>query len=317
MPVLIAIGLVAGTVAALLFGSIVSGSMLALLLFYLAPLPIMITGLGWRHIAAAIACVLATLLVAMSLSPWHGLIFFLAVGFPGWWLAYLALLARDDEGVTAWYPIERLVVWIGGLGILFSVTAVVGLFGLDYDSYQTNLRNGIETGLRLQYGIPRDQPVRLPGMDDVTPVVTFLAQVAAATSAVVWTVITAGNLYLAARIVRMSGLLVRPWPAIHSLSLPKWVGMAAVAMVLLGMSGGMAGHIGNIAFGVIFALFFLAGLALVHDLSRNSTMRTLMLSALYTSIAVFGLPVLLVGLAGLADSLFGLRQRFAGQNPLN
>ncbi len=164
MPVLIAIGLVAGTVAALLFGSIVSGSMLALLLFYLAPLPIMMTGLGWRHIAAAIACVLATLLVSFSLSPWHGLIFFLAVGFPGWWLAYLTLLARTDDDVTTWYPVERLLIWIGGLGVIFSVTAVIGLFGFDYDAYQTSLRKGIEAGLRLQYGIPRDQPVRLPGL---------------------------------------------------------------------------------------------------------------------------------------------------------
>jgi hypothetical protein len=48
MPnLLIALG--AGAASALLFASIASGSLLAILLFYLAPLPILIAALSWTH----------------------------------------------------------------------------------------------------------------------------------------------------------------------------------------------------------------------------------------------------------------------------
>ena len=43
------IGIGTGVAAALLFASVASGSILATLLFYLAPLPILIAGLGWSH----------------------------------------------------------------------------------------------------------------------------------------------------------------------------------------------------------------------------------------------------------------------------
>ena len=49
------IGIGAGAAAALLFASVTSGSWLSIPLFYLAPLPIMIAGLGWSHWAALIA----------------------------------------------------------------------------------------------------------------------------------------------------------------------------------------------------------------------------------------------------------------------
>ena len=43
------IGIGAGAAAALLFASVTSGTLLSIPLFYLAPLPIMIAGLGWSH----------------------------------------------------------------------------------------------------------------------------------------------------------------------------------------------------------------------------------------------------------------------------
>ncbi|HEX3161226.1 MAG TPA: DUF2232 domain-containing protein, partial [Pseudolabrys sp.] len=49
------IGIGAGVAAALLFASVTSGIWLSVPLFYLAPLPIMIAGLGWSHWAALIA----------------------------------------------------------------------------------------------------------------------------------------------------------------------------------------------------------------------------------------------------------------------
>ncbi len=49
MMQIVLIGLGAGAASALLFASVASGSLLSLLLFYLAPLPILIAALGWSH----------------------------------------------------------------------------------------------------------------------------------------------------------------------------------------------------------------------------------------------------------------------------
>src|SRR6266446_765625 len=68
------IGLSAGAAAALLFASVASGSLLSVLLFYLAPLPILIAALGWSHWAALIAAVVAS----ASLAAIFGSFFFVA-----------------------------------------------------------------------------------------------------------------------------------------------------------------------------------------------------------------------------------------------
>ena len=47
------IGIGAGAATALLFASVASGSPLSVLLFYLAPLPILMAALGWSHWAGA------------------------------------------------------------------------------------------------------------------------------------------------------------------------------------------------------------------------------------------------------------------------
>ena len=54
------IGIGAGAATALLFASVASGSPLSVLLFYLAPLPILIAAIGWSHWAALIAALAAS-----------------------------------------------------------------------------------------------------------------------------------------------------------------------------------------------------------------------------------------------------------------
>ena len=107
------VSLGAGAAAALLFASIISASWLSIVLFYVAPLPILIAALGWSHWAALIAAFGA----ATALWAIFGGIFFAAflasVGLPAWWLGYLAMLARPTaaaQGGLEWYPPGRLVV---------------------------------------------------------------------------------------------------------------------------------------------------------------------------------------------------------------
>src|SRR5262245_56467888 len=88
------IGICAGAAAALLFASVTSGVWLSIPLFYLAPLPIMIVGLGWSHWAAATAVLAGTLGLGAAFGTVFLLAFAAGAGFPAWWLGYLAMLAR-------------------------------------------------------------------------------------------------------------------------------------------------------------------------------------------------------------------------------
>src|SRR5580704_11116626 len=93
MVQIVLMGLGAGAAAALLFASVTSGSLIALPLFYLAPLPILIAGLGWSHWAALLAGGAAAAALAIEGLP-VAAAFLIAIAFPAWWLGYLALLAR-------------------------------------------------------------------------------------------------------------------------------------------------------------------------------------------------------------------------------
>ena len=63
------VGIGAGIAAALLFASVISGALLSVLLFYLAPLPIVIAALGWSHWAGLMAAAVASLSLAARLGP--------------------------------------------------------------------------------------------------------------------------------------------------------------------------------------------------------------------------------------------------------
>src|SRR3954454_6693182 len=85
-------GLGAGAAAALLFASVVSGSLAAVFLFYLAPLPIMIAALGWSHLARQIAVASATAVVGVLSAVFLIAVPVIALGV--WWLGSLAMVAR-------------------------------------------------------------------------------------------------------------------------------------------------------------------------------------------------------------------------------
>ena len=55
----VAIAIAAGAASALMFASIISGALISLVLFYLAPLPLMVAAIGWGPLTAAIGGVAA------------------------------------------------------------------------------------------------------------------------------------------------------------------------------------------------------------------------------------------------------------------
>ncbi len=91
-PLLIGIG--AGLVSAVLFASTMTGSLLAVALFYITALPGFLAGLGWGTRAALACAVTGAALVTILLAPLTGLGYFLTLGLPIFILCNMALLAR-------------------------------------------------------------------------------------------------------------------------------------------------------------------------------------------------------------------------------
>src|ERR1700685_1689315 len=88
------IAIAAGSASALMFASIVSGALISLLLFYLAPLPLMVAALGWGPLCATIGGIAAAAGLGAIFGLPYCMAFVLTVALPAWWLGHLALLGR-------------------------------------------------------------------------------------------------------------------------------------------------------------------------------------------------------------------------------
>ena len=155
MIAIILIALAAGCASALMFASIISGAPISLVLFYLAPLPLMVAGLGWGPLSATIGGIAAALGLGAIFGLPYCLAFVLTVALPAWWLGHLALLGRPvGTGVPAgngaappapameWYPLGRILLWTAGFTALTTMAAMFTL-GSDAATITAALRRGL------------------------------------------------------------------------------------------------------------------------------------------------------------------------------
>ncbi len=308
------IGVGAGVVAGLLFASLASGSLLAVLLFYLAPLPILIAALGWSHIAGIVAAITGAVALLFAFNLVFALAFLIGIGLPAWWLGYLAMLARpvatNGSEQVEWYPVGRLVFWAAMLGGMV-VTAAIPQFGADAESFRAALKNAFEQMFRLQTGTPADKPLELPGVSDPNLWFDFFARIIPPMAAAMTTTTLLVNLWLSARIVNLSGRLQRPWPDLTTLSLPAY----SAVILAVAMAGtffpGMVGIVAGLFASTFTIAFAVLGLAVMHALTAHLKGRMFILIGVYAAILLLGWPMLAIMFLGLADAAFDLRSRTA------
>jgi hypothetical protein len=309
---IVLIGIGAGAASALLFASIASGSMLAVALFYLAPLPIMLAAVAWRHLAGAIAAGIAALALGIFLGPWFLIAHLVGIGLPAYILAYLALLARPgvQPGAVEWYPVGRVVLWSAVIAAAVTALAIPA-FGLDIDSYRAALRAGFERVLRAQSATPAGAPLQISGVQDPQRVLDFLVLVIPPVAAVLSMLTGLINLWLAGRIARLSGRLKRPWPDLAAMHFPPTAPLGLAAAVALSFFPGLVGLAGGLLSATLFVAYAILGFAVIHGVTRAFGGRGLILTALWLAVLVIGWPALAVALVGLVDSFADFRARAA------
>jgi hypothetical protein len=320
------LGIGAGLVSALLFGVLLKASALAITLYLLAPLPVLIVGLGWNPRAALTAAVAGCVALMVVVDPFMGLAFAAYIALPAWWLAYLTLLGRETGRGLEWYPTGRLLGWVGATaGLSFVAMAVVS--SPNYATYEAQLQKVSQAMVSPRDTAARtpkapaaetteatpDTPGDAPAADgaDVTrdELAAAFAKVIPALAAHGLAMLLTFYLWAAARIVAASGRLMRPWPDLPSTKMPRACLAALAGAAVLSLAPGYAGVLGVSLIGAFTAVFALQGLAAFHDRSRGRPGRGLMLFAMYAVLFVTqGVALLALTLFGLADTALDRRR---------
>ncbi|KRR25666.1 hypothetical protein CQ14_18155 [Bradyrhizobium lablabi] len=317
MIAIVLIGLAAGCASALMFASIVSGALISLLLFYLAPLPLMVVALGWGPLAATIGGIAAAAGLGAIFGLAYCIAFAITVAVPAWWLGHLALLGRplpaaaaEDGSASAavqleWYPVGRILLWIAGFAALTTIAAMLTLGG-DAETINGVLRGGLMRILAPRGSTPSA---------DIERWVTALAIIAPAAATVVAMMTLTLNLWLAGKVTATSGRLQRPWPDLKSAELPPMTLVALSVALAFCFIGGLAAMFAQIAATALMMAYGLTGFAVLHTLTLALKSRVFWLCCAYAIVIVFGWPVLAMIALGLADAVFGLRQRYLRGKP--
>jgi hypothetical protein len=317
MIVIILIAVAAGSASALMFASIISGALISLLLFYLAPLPLMVAALGWGPLAATIGGIAAASGLGLMFGLPYCIAFVLTVALPAWWLGHLALLGRpiaDAESTNGsqpaapameWYPVGRILLWIAGFAMLTTIAAMLTL-GSDAETITASLKRGLLRILAPRNAAPSGDTERWVGA---------LAVIAPAAAAIVAMMTLTLNLWLAGRITATSGRLHRPWPDLKSAELPPMTLVALSVALAFCFIGGLAALFAQITATALLMAYAITGFAVLHTLTLALKGRVFWLSCTYAFVVVFGWPVLAMVALGLADAVFGFRQRFMRGRP--
>ncbi|HXC89132.1 MAG TPA: DUF2232 domain-containing protein [Stellaceae bacterium] len=299
-------GAALGALGAALYLAVLTGSPGALILAYLAQLPLFAAGLWLGVGAAATAAVTASIALLAAGGLIAAALFAALYAVPVVLLVRQSLLARASaDGTLEWYPPGLLAAWLSGLGLVALAGAVMILGGPD----------AIEALLRetLAPAVDRFVDESDAGRAALTGLLALILPGAIAAS---WMVMTASNAVLAQGVLARFGAAWRPSPDLAALSLPMWFSALLAVAAVLAAVGGAARFVGVNMLIVLSVPFCLAGLAVLHTAVRRLPRPQVPLVAFYVLAGLFGWPLLAVAVLGVLDAPLGLRRRFAPPAPV-
>ncbi len=304
----ILVGIAAGIVSAIVLIAAAQGSPLALFAFiFLAPLPIIIAGLGWGWTSAFSAAVIAALTMAALGSPRVAISHFVAVGLPMVICSYLLMLNRaiqptssEDKPYIEWYPPGRV---LGFLALAAGALATASLF-----SIATNERE-LEAAIREHID---KFNLKLPGENDVENFAKLMTRSFTPVAATFWITVACFNLWLGGLVAYVSGQLARPWPDLSLMMLPREAPLFLLAAVGASFLGGYPGLIAIGFASAIFFAYLIIGLAILHNITRGNGARIFILVAVYLGLFILNpFSGIIIAMIGIAEPVSPIRRRFA------
>lgn len=306
------LGIAAGAASALLFAAVTSGGALGTPLFFISALPIAIITIGWGTLAAG-AAVLAGVIGLWALVSWKAaLLHALVIAGPMAFYGYLVGLGRplDAEGkIFEWYPLSRVFI---AMVLLTAVTIVaVGvIIGFDVKATASDVAD-----MLVDMGQASGE-LGAPTRDELMPALLIYMRLMPLALAMFWLVLTAFNLWLGGRVVRLSGRLKRGEDAIsEAISLPFWMAGVFVVAALLASQDNPLGLIAGVVAGASGMGFAMVGFAVVHVFVRGNPAAPLILGITYGATFVLSVPLIPLAIAGILDGPLGLRAKRLNKRP--
>ena len=304
----ILIALAAGLASATMFASIISGALISLVLFYLAPLPLMVAALGWGSATALVGGGIAAIGLGLVFGIPYMAAFALTIALPAWWLGHLTLLARPVSNdpqlanlapALDWYPTGRLLAWTALFATLTTISALLTL-GTDAETINASLRSGLSRIMGARGGTTGEA-------DRVVDALVVIAPGAA--TIIAMTTMTL-NLWLSAKITTTSGRMKRPWPDLRTTTLPRAILIVLVLAIALSFLGGLLAMLAQIASSALLMAYAVTGFAVLHTVTLAFSGRAFVLVAAYAATLFIGWPLIGMISLGLADAVFGIRQAY-------
>ncbi|MCP5082033.1 MAG: DUF2232 domain-containing protein [Alphaproteobacteria bacterium] len=315
-PTYLLVGLVAGLVAALFFGAVITGSAVSIGLVFLIPLPLFVAGLGWGVVSVLAGAVVGIIALVFMAGFKVGLAFALQMAAAPVILSYLALISRPappgpngEENGVEWYPEGRLVLWTAAI-----ITAMIGTIvlvgGIDKTMLNTWGTEAIGHMTKLQKQVAGEGG-NADALDNFKAAFESLVPHILSITSLVWMVMTLAVFGLATRLLGAARRNIRTWAPFCRLEFPRGATIALAAGVGATFLPGQLGLIGEAGMVAMVTAFCLLGLAAIHGILEHSGARTPLLFFVYTVIFFFpfALPVVLA--LGFAEHTVGLRARFA------
>jgi hypothetical protein len=317
----VAIAIAAGAASALMFASIKSGALISLVLFNLAPLPLMVAAIGWGPLTAAVGGIAASAVFGLLFGFPFAFAFASTAALPAWWLGHLALLGRPapaapqgtpqgngatpPANATEWYPTGRLLLWMAGITALLAFVTLLSL-GSDAESIAAATQKGFARMVRMfaARGIAVDESL-------VDKMVAVAPAGLPAGPLIVMTV----NLWLAGKIAVTSGRLQRPWPDLKSTELPPMTLVVLCVALAFCFTGGLLAVLAKVIAGALLTAYAITGFAVLHTLTLAVSNRAMWLVLTYAVVMVLMWPLLVMTALGIADVMFGFRERFMRKRP--
>lgn len=299
-----------GIVSAAMYLSVIVGGVGALILAYLAPLPLLLAGLGMGTVAVLVGGGVAAVAVAVVAGPVVSAVFGLATLLPAFVVSRQALLARSaPDGTVEWYPPGPLVTTLAWLGVLLVAVAALAVAG-----HPGGLQPWLDAQLTASLsGLVEEIGPAGEGDGGVT---VPLSRVLPAIVAASWITMVIVNAALAQGLLMRLGRNRRPAMRMADLSL------APSALLGPAVAGGLAvvlpepvDYVALNAALVLTVPFFFAGLAVVHAFAQARGVRPVVLVAFYGFLVLIQWMVPLVICLGVVEQWAGLRRRLMRAGP--
>ena len=252
--------------------------------------------------AVGLVALTASVITAVILTPALAIIFAISFLLPTVLMVRQSLLSRQQaDGSYQFFPLHSLILLclsMTGLGTVLIFLITGGSEGLPQSFANAMLASPeIKSALMQVYSLSGDDEI------------FWVANIMLITGFAGWPLLLLGNMQIAQALLVKVARNLRPDDNYDRLELPAWlIGPLGFFMAVAALAPGWLSTLGASLAAIIFAAYFLLGLAIIHAISRHWNGRGFILASLYFLIFVMAWLIIPISLMGIVDSRLNFRR---------